>query len=183
MFVCVQCTYNVQRTQRSPFMLILLRLFYFIYLFILNYFSCAGSSLLYPGFLELQRAGPGLQLGCACCSLHWLCLLWDMGFRQVGFSSCGANTLVYCATNGILPDQGSNLCSAHWPADLYPMGHHGSPLLLFLYKKSLFLIIFEMFSLISCTFGLLYHLRIHGQGCETTNVCLDSYASQIQGKD
>ena len=57
-------------------------LFYFIFLIFIYLFiyGCIGSSLLHAGFL---------QLWCTCFSLRWLLLLWSMGSRCEGFSSCG----------------------------------------------------------------------------------------------
>ena len=60
----------------------------FIYLFI---FGCVGSSLLLAGFLFAARGGYSL-LRCVGFSLWWLLLLWRMGSRHMGFSSCGMQT-------------------------------------------------------------------------------------------
>ena len=71
------------------YLFIYLLTYLFIYLFI---FGCVGSLLLCAGFLQLQRTGFTL-LGCAGFSLRWLLLLWSMGSRPVGFSSCGLKAL------------------------------------------------------------------------------------------
>ena len=70
---------------------------------------------------------------CAGFSLRWLLLLWSMGSRHTGFSSCdhsgsvvvphGLSCSVAC---GIFPDQGSNPCPLHWQADSQPLHHQGS---------------------------------------------------------
>ena len=69
--------------------IVLLSLFIFIYLI----FVCAGSSLLCAGFsLVMVR---GLLSGCtlqASC-WEWLLLLWSIGSRCLGFSSCGVKAL------------------------------------------------------------------------------------------
>ena len=58
----------------------------FIYLFI---FGCVGSSVATRG-LSLVAASRGYSsLWCTGFSLRWLLLLWSMGSRHVGFSSCG----------------------------------------------------------------------------------------------
>ena len=61
----------------------------FIYLFILL-FGCVGPSLLHA-WLSLVVAGRSYSsLWCAGFSLQWLLLLWSMGSRRAGFSSCGS---------------------------------------------------------------------------------------------
>ena len=57
----------------------------FIYLFI---FGCVGSSLL-RGLSLVVASGGYSSLRCAGFSLRWLLLLWSMGSRHVGLSSCG----------------------------------------------------------------------------------------------
>ena len=62
-----------------------LKIFFFlIYVFI---FGCAWSIS-----LCLHPAGATLQLQCTGFSLQWLLLLWNMGCRAWGLSSCGALT-------------------------------------------------------------------------------------------
>ena len=64
-------------------------LFFNFYLFIYLFFGCIGSSLLRVGFLS--SCGERGLLFVAVCGLliAWLLLLWSMGSRCVGFSSCG----------------------------------------------------------------------------------------------
>ena len=75
-----------------PFLLLNLDNFFlknylFIYLFI---FGCIGSSLLRVGFSLVAASGGYSSLWCTGFSLQWLLLLWSMGSRSVGFSSCGS---------------------------------------------------------------------------------------------
>ena len=44
-------------------------------------------------------------------------------------SNCGSRA-IRSAACGIFPDQGSNPCPLHWPADSQPLRHQGSPDLL-----------------------------------------------------
>ena len=64
------------------------------------------------------------SLQCVGFSLWWLLLLWSMGSRRAGFSSCGTwasvvvvHGLSCSAACGIFLDQGSNPCPLHWQAD------------------------------------------------------------------
>ena len=83
-------------------------LFFFLFL-ILFIFGCGGSSLRCAGF-----------------SLWWLLLLWSMGSRA--WASVVVAHGLHCSTAcGILPDQGSNPCLLHWPADPLPLSHQKSP--------------------------------------------------------
>ena len=83
-------------------------LFFFLFL-ILFIFGCGGSSLWCAGF-----------------SLWWLLLLWSMGSRA--WASVLVAHGLHCSTAcGILPDQGSNPCLLHWPADPLPLSHQKSP--------------------------------------------------------
>ena len=52
-------------------------------------FGCVGSLLLHAGFLQLRQVEDYSSLRCAGFSLWWLLLLWSMGSRRMGFSSCG----------------------------------------------------------------------------------------------
>ena len=68
-------------------------------------------------------------------------LLWSMGSRTWGFSSCGFLSLEHrlsscSAACGIFQYQGSNLCLLHWLADSLPLSHLGSPSLI---EKKFFL--------------------------------------------
>ena len=49
------------------------------FLFHLFVFGCTGSSLLYMGFLQLQRKGAALPFNVQGFSWGWLLLLWSMG--------------------------------------------------------------------------------------------------------
>ena len=86
------------------------------------------------------------SLQCMGFSLQRPLLLQSTSSRCLGFSSCdtrvsatlarglqsassaavvyGLSCSVAC---GILPDQGSNLCTLHWQADSQPLRHQGSP--------------------------------------------------------
>ena len=105
--------------------------------FFLFLFGCAGSSLL-PGF-SLAVASEGYSsLQCVGCSSQWLLLvehgLWGVWASLVavcGLQGTGltvvAQGLRCSAACGIFPDQGSNLCHLHWPADSSPLSHQGNP--------------------------------------------------------
>ena len=68
--------------------------FFLIYLFIyLFIFGCIGSLLLHAGFLQLRQAGATLRCSCVSFSSRWLLLLWSMGSRHTGFSTCGSQAL------------------------------------------------------------------------------------------
>ena len=89
-------------------------------------------------------------------SLPWLLLLWSMGIRHAGFSSCGTwaqqlwllgpraqaqwlrPTRLSCfRARGIFLDQGSNTCFLHWQVDSLPMSHQGCPQDTFIHLKNL----------------------------------------------
>ena len=55
-----------------------------------------------------------------------------MGSRSLD-SAVVAHRLTCSVECGIVPDQGSNLCSLHWQVDSYPVDHQGSPSVGFLY--------------------------------------------------
>ena len=74
------------------------------FIILLCIYVCAGSSLLHVGFLQLQRAGPTLQLRCAGFSLRWLLLLQSTVSRRAGA------VVVAC---GIIPDHGLDPCLLH----------------------------------------------------------------------
>ena len=93
-------------------------------------FGFVGSLLLRVGFLQLQRVGA--TLGCGAWASHCGGLLWSMGSRHAGFSSCRAGSVAVArelqsagsvvvahglscsAACGIFLDQGSNPCPLHW---------------------------------------------------------------------
>ena len=63
--------------------IIFINLFYFIYFWLCWVFVASrGLSL-------VVASGSYSSLWCAGCSLWWLLLLWSMGSRCMGFSSCG----------------------------------------------------------------------------------------------
>ena len=86
-----------------------------VYLFV---YGCAGSLLLYMGFLYLQRGGYSLVV------MHRL-LMW--GFFCGGAQALCVQASVVVALGlscslacGLFPDQGLNLCPLNWQADSYP---------------------------------------------------------------
>ena len=65
--------------------------FFFFYKFICLFsFGCVGSLVLCAGFSLVAVSGGYSSLWCAGFSLQWLLLLWSMGSRHAGFSSCDA---------------------------------------------------------------------------------------------
>ena len=62
--------------------------FFFFKLINLFIFGCIASSLLH-GLSIVVASGGYSSLWCVGFSLRWLLLLWSMGSRRVGFSSCG----------------------------------------------------------------------------------------------
>ena len=76
------------------------------------------------GLSLVVLSGGYSSLRCVGFSSRWLLLLWSMGSRCTGFSSCGLWTSpvvahgLSCSTAcGIFPDQGSNPCPLNWQAD------------------------------------------------------------------
>ena len=62
----------------------------FIYLFLFIYYFWLCWVFVAVRRLSLVAASGGYSsLWCAGFSLQWLLLLWSMGFRHTGFSSCG----------------------------------------------------------------------------------------------
>ena len=59
----------------------------FIYLFIYFWLRCVFVAA--HGLSLVAVDGGFSSLWCAGCSLRWLLLLWNMGSRHMGFSSCG----------------------------------------------------------------------------------------------
>ena len=78
---------------------------------------------------------------CTGLSLSWPLLLRSTGSRRAG-SVVVAHGPSSSAACGILPDQGSNPCPLHWQADSQPLCHQGSPTMLFLKNKFIYLFIF-----------------------------------------
>ena len=71
-------------------LLVLLQVFFFINLFIyLFIFVCIGSLLLHVSFSLIAASRGQSLLWCTGFSLWWPLLLWSMGSRHAGFSSCG----------------------------------------------------------------------------------------------
>ena len=69
-------------------------------------------------------------------SLSWRLLLRSTRSRHAG-SVVVAHGPSCSAARGILPDQGSNPCPLHWPADSQPLRHQGSPVLVLFFLQSL----------------------------------------------
>ena len=107
------------------------------------------------GFPLVVVSGATRQLWHVDLSLQWLLSLQSTGSRVLGLqqlwtwaqylqllgSSTGLAVVVHelsCSMAcGIFPDQGSNPCFLHWPADSLPLSHQGSPSLLLLIKSSI----------------------------------------------
>ena len=64
---------------------------YYCYYYYYYYFGYAGSSLLPTNFLYLQQVGATL-------------LLWSMGSRARGLSSCSCHILLITASDKVCPD-------------------------------------------------------------------------------
>ena len=77
---------------------------FYLFIFI---FGCAGPLLLRAGFLQLRYMG---------LSLKWLLLLWSMGSRCVGFSSCDSWTQLPSKVRN-LPGAGTEPMCPHCKAD------------------------------------------------------------------
>ena len=87
-------------------------------------------------------SGGHSSLRCAGLSLLRPLLLQSTGSRRSG-SVVVAHGPSCSAACGIFPDQGSNPCPLHWPADSQPLRHQGSPDNIFL----IFLLIQENYAL------------------------------------
>ena len=108
---------------------------HFIYLI----FGCTGSLLLCLGFLQLQRAGPTLQLwhvGCYCSGIS--CFRAQALGTQVSvvpahsLSSCGTQTpFLHSVWN--LPRPGIKLMPLNWQMDFYLLYPQGNPRIKFLF--------------------------------------------------
>ena len=111
--------------------------------FIYFIFGCVGSLLLHAGFSLVMASRGYSLLQCMGFSLRWFLLLWSMGSRHVGFSSCSTwarqlrrvgSVVVACglysagsvvvahglscsAACGIFLDYGWNPCPLHWQVD------------------------------------------------------------------
>ena len=116
--------FNAYCMQISPWHLYYL----FIYLWLCWVFvSVRGLSL-------VAASGGHSSSQCAGLSLSRPLLLRSTGSRRAG-SVIVAHGPTCSAACGIFPDQGSNPCPLHWPADSQPLRHQGSPKLLFFKKQ------------------------------------------------
>ena len=92
-------------------------------------FGCAGSSLLFQGFLQLWRSGATLQV----CGLVIEVASPVVEHRlQNSGSVIMAHRFSSSEACGIFLDQGSNPCTMHWQVESYPLCHHRNPESLFL---------------------------------------------------
>ena len=64
-----------------------MNIFYFIYLFVCFWLHWVFVAVHGLSLVAVSRGYSSLQ--CAGFSLQWLLLLWSMGSRHAGFSSCG----------------------------------------------------------------------------------------------
>ena len=78
------------------------------------------------GLSPVAASGGHSSSQCAGLSLSRPLLLLSTGSRRAG-SVVVAHGPSCSAACGIFPDQGSNLCALHWPADSQPLRHQGSP--------------------------------------------------------
>ena len=74
------------------------------YVFI--YFLLCWVFVAVQAFLQLHQARAILQLWCASVSLWWLLLLWSLGSRHMGVSSCSTQAQLHVRSQ--LPNQRSN---------------------------------------------------------------------------
>ena len=81
------------------------------------------------GLSLVAASGGHYSSRCAGLSLSRPLLLQSTGSRCTGsvIVAHGPSCSTAC---GIFPDQGSNPCPLHWQADSQPLGHQGSPYLL-----------------------------------------------------
>ena len=98
--------------------------FFFLnfYLFIHSFiFDCAGSSLLHGLFSSCSEWR--LLSSCSARASH--CSGFSCGARAVGAQASVfvARGLSCPAARGIVPEQESNACLLHWPADILPPDH------------------------------------------------------------
>ena len=83
------------------------------------------------GLSPVAASGGHSSSLCAGLSLSRPLLLQSTGSRRAG-SVVVAHRPTCSAACGIFPDQGSNPCPLHWPADSQPLCHQGSPIFSFL---------------------------------------------------
>ena len=115
--ISVQTCYIIHLLKRKKLLSLFLKL---ISLFI--YFWLRWVFIAVHGLSLVAVSAGYFSLRCVSFSLRWLLLLWSMGSRCTGFSSCGsalvvAHGLSCSAAYGIFPDQGSNPCPLHWQVD------------------------------------------------------------------
>ena len=97
--------------------------------------GCAGSSLLYASFLQLQRVGVTLQLRCMGFSSRWLscCRAQALGAQvSVVVRLSRVHRLSCSPAWGIFLSQELNPRPLHWQAHSYPLYHQGNPICLIL---------------------------------------------------
>ena len=102
---------------------------FIIYLF--NFWLCWVFVSVW-GLSLVEESGGHSSSRCVGLSLSRPLLLQNTGSRRAGSVAVahGPSCSVAC---GIFPNQGSSPCPPHWQADSQPLGHHGSPWLLFLW--------------------------------------------------
>ena len=98
--------------------------FFLNYLFI--YFWLCWVFVSVRGLSPVAASRGHSSSRCAGLSLSRPLLLLSTGSRRAG-SVIVAHGPSCSAACGILPDQGSNPCPLHWPADSQPLRHQGSP--------------------------------------------------------
>ena len=101
----------------------------FIYLFIYLWLCWVFVSV--RGLSLVAASGGHSSLLCVGLSLSRPLLLRSTGSRRAG-SVVVVHGPSCSAACGILPDQGSNPCPLHWPADSQPLRYQGSPIFGFL---------------------------------------------------
>ena len=101
-----------------------------VYLFIYLWLCWVFVSV--RGLSPVAASGGHSSSRCAGLSLSRPLLLRSMVSRRAG-SAIVAHGPSCSAACGIFPDQGSNPCPLHWPADSQPLRHQGSPAYYFIY--------------------------------------------------
>ena len=116
--------------------------FFFDFINFLIYFWLHWVFVAMRGLSLVAASGGYFSLQCVGFSLRWLLLLWSMGFRCVGFSSCGSRVpevrLSSCVSGLVAPRHvGSSRTRArtrvpcigrqilnHWTTREVPVPHH-----------------------------------------------------------
>ena len=126
-----------------------------IYIYIIFFFGCSGSSMLCGLFSSYSEQG--LLSSCSVLASHCggfaYYTAWALRCARAGFGSCGtwvqrlqflgstigAVDVVlwrnFSAVHGILPNQRSNPCLPRWQVDSLPLSHQGSLSSLFLARE------------------------------------------------